>query len=105
MKASPVSRIAGTVRQPHDKPAGRAERASIVAPARRSKAARRKAAAKRTDDGLPVLSFRSLIDELAILTRNTMAMADSTNASFILYPEPTAIQARAFQLLGVATKM
>jgi len=89
----------------HDKPAAQAERASIVAPARRSKAARRKAATKRTDDGLPVHSFRSLIDELATFTRNTMAMADQTDVSFVLYPEPTSIQARAFDLLGVAAKM
>ena len=50
-------------------------------------------------------SFRSLIDELATFTRNTMAMADHSDASFVLYPEPTSIQARAFELLGVAVKM
>ncbi len=89
----------------HDKPAAQVERASIVAPATRSKAARRKAATKRTGDGLPVHSFRSLIDELATLTRNTMAMAEQTDVSFVLYPEPTASQARAFELLGVPFKM
>jgi len=89
----------------HDKPAAQAARASIVAPARRSTAARRKAATKRTDDGLPVHSFRSLLHDLATLTHNTMAMADHTEATFVLYPEMTPIQARAFQLLGLAPKM
>ena len=89
----------------HDKAAADAERASIVAPAVRSAAASRKAAGKRTDDGLPVLSLRSLIDDLATVTRNTMAMPDHPDARFVLYPQLTPVQARAFQLLGTAVKM
>ena len=89
----------------HDKPAAQAERASIVAPAARSAAARRKAATKRTDDGLPAHSFRSLLQDLATLTHSTMAMADHTDVTFVLYPESTPIQARAFHLLGLAPKM
>ena len=89
----------------HDKPAGEAERRSVVAPAQRSKAARRKAASKRTDQGLPVLSFRCLLDALATLTHNTMAMPQHPEATFVLHPEMTAVQARAFELLGVSTKM
>ena len=89
----------------HDKPAGEAERRSVVAPAQRSKAARRKAASKRTDQGLPVLSFRCLLDELATLTHNTMAMPQHPEATFVLHPEMTAVQVRAFELLGVSTKM
>lgn len=82
-----------------------AARSSIVAPAKRSAAARRKAASKRTDDGLPVHSFRSLITELATFTRNTMALASAPNDTFLLYPQPTAIQARSFQLLGVPARL
>ena len=89
----------------HDKPAGEAERRSVVAPAQRSKAARRKAARKRTDQGLPVQSFRCLLDELATLTHNTMAMPQHPEATFVLHPEMTAVQAGAFELLGVSTKM
>jgi len=89
----------------HDKAAADAERASIVAPAVHSAAARRKAAGKRTDDGLPVLSFRSLIDDLATVTRNTMAMPDHPDATFVLYPQLTPVQTHAFQLLGTAVKM
>jgi hypothetical protein len=57
---------------------------------------------KQTDDGLPVHSFRSLLDDLATVTHDTMAMAQNPDASFVLYPQLTQIQARAFQLLDVA---
>ena len=88
----------------HDPQAAEAARRSIVAKARRSEAAQRKAATKHTDDGLAVHSFRSLLDDLATVTRNTMAMAQSPDASFVLYPQLTQIQTRAFQLLDVAVK-
>jgi transposase len=89
----------------HDKAAAEAARTSIVAKAKRSKAADRKALTKRTDDGLPVHSFRSLLGDLATVTRNTMAMAGQPDATFMLYPQLTPVQARAFQLLGVAVKV
>jgi hypothetical protein len=88
----------------HDTNAAEAARTSIVAKAQRSEAAQRKAATKHTDDGLPVHSFRSLLGDLATVTRNTMAMAQTPDASFVLYPQLTQIQARAFQLLNVAVK-
>jgi len=56
----------------HDPAAGEALRASPVAKAQPSPAAKRKAKTKRTDDGLPVHSFRSLLADLATLTRNTV---------------------------------
>jgi hypothetical protein len=89
----------------HDPQAAADARASIVAPAERSPAALRKAATKRTDDDLPVHSFRSLLDDLATCTRNTMALADDPDQTFLLYPQLTPIQARAFQLLGLQHKM
>ena len=85
----------------HDKAAAHAARSSIVAKAERSDAADRKAATKRTHDGLPVHSFRSLLADLATVTRNTMAMVQSPHATFVLYPKLTPVQDRAFQLLGV----
>ncbi len=52
-------------------PAGAdAERTSVVAPARVSASARRKAARTCTDDGMPVQSFRTLMKDLATLTKN-----------------------------------
>jgi len=89
----------------HDKAAAQAARRSIVAKAERSDTADRKAATKRTHDGLPVHSFRSLLADLATVTRNTMAMAQSRDATFVLYPNLTAVQDRAFQLLGANVKL
>jgi Transposase DDE domain len=89
----------------HDKAAAEATRTSIVAKAKRSTAAERKALTKRTDDGLPVHSFRSLLGDLATVTRNTMAMAAQPNATFVLYPQLTPVQARAFKLLEVAVNL
>jgi transposase len=89
----------------HDKAAAEAARSSIVAKAKRSKAADRKALTKRTDDGLPVHSFRSLLGDLATVTQNKMAMVGQPDATFVLYPQLTPVQARAFQLLDVAVNL
>jgi len=89
----------------HQRAEAAAARSSIVAPAQRSKAARRKAATKRTADGLPVHSFQSLLAELATFTRNTMAMAAAPQDTFLLYPQPTPTQVRTFQLLAVQPRL
>jgi Transposase DDE domain len=89
----------------HDKVAAEAARASIVAKAGRSDAADRKAATKRTHDDLPVHSFRSLLADLATITRNTMAMTQSLDAAFVLYPKLTPAQDHAFHLLGVPVRL
>jgi Transposase DDE domain len=83
----------------HDRAAAEAQRASPVARARPSPAARRKAASKRTDDGLPVHSFRSLLDDLATLTRNTVRFG--RGHTMILLATPTATQRRALERLDV----
>jgi transposase len=89
----------------HDKASADAARASIVAKAERSQAADVKVAAKRTEDGLAVHSFRSLLGDLATVTRNTMGLDGQSSATFTLYPQLTQVQARAFQLLGVAVNL
>jgi transposase len=89
----------------HDKTSADAGRISIVAKAKRSKAADRKACTQRTHDGLPIHSFRSLLGDLATVTRNTMALEGQPEATFLLYPDLTAVQARAFQLLDVEVKL
>jgi len=89
----------------HDRPAAEAARNSVVAKATRSQAARQKVASKRTDDDLPVHSFQSLLADLATVTRNTMTMANSPEHSFLLYPQLTPVQQRAFDLLGVLIKL
>jgi transposase len=89
----------------HDKAAVQSARRSIVAKAERSDAADKKAATKRTHDDLPVHSFRSLLADLATVTRNTMAMAHSPETTFVLYPKFTPLQERAFQLLETEVRM
>jgi hypothetical protein len=89
----------------HDKVAAEAARTSIVAKAKRSSAAKRKALEKRTHDGLPVHSFRSLLGDLATVTRNTMAMVGQPDATFVLYPKLTPVQARAFKLLEITVNL
>ena len=84
--------------QDDDPVAGDARRASIVQPAQRSPAAEAKARRKRTTDGTPVQSFRSLMRNLATLTKNKVEMA---GVRFERLACPTPLQQRAFDLLGV----
>jgi len=87
----------------HD-PVGReAQRTSPVAKAKPSAAARDKARSKLTDPAhgprLPVHSLRTLLADLATLTRNNARIAGSKLT--ILLADPTQVQRRAFELLGV----
>jgi hypothetical protein len=75
--------------------------ADPVAKATRSTAAQRKAQTKRTGAGEPCHSYRSLIAELATLTRNTIRLADS-GASFDRLSEPNPTQTRALELAAQA---
>jgi hypothetical protein len=83
----------------HDRGQAEAQRNSPVAKAKVSAAARRKASTKRTDDGLPVHSFRSLLADLATLTRNLVRFGKGHTVAMLA--TPTAAQERAFTLLGV----
>jgi hypothetical protein len=85
----------------HDRAGAEAARSSIVAKAERSDAGERKAATKRTEDGLPIHSFRSLLTDLATITRNIMAISKAEDATLVLYPRLTPVQERAFELLRV----
>jgi hypothetical protein len=83
----------------HDKQAADSQRASPVAAARVSPAARAKAATKRSADGQPVHSFATLLADLANLTRNTVRFGDALPVTVL--SRPTTVQQRAFQLLGL----
>jgi hypothetical protein len=91
--------LASVLFDDHDRPAGEALRASPVAKARPSPAAKRKAKTKQTDDGLPVHSFRSLLADLATLTRNTVRFGRA--ATFPVLATPTQVQRRVLDLLGL----
>ena len=72
----------------------------VVAPARRSASALAKAQTQRLPDGTAVHSFRSLLTQLATLTKNTVRVPTST-VTFDKLTVPTPLQARALQLLGL----
>lgn len=84
----------------HEREAAAAARRSIVAPAKRSKAAEHKASAKRTEADEPVHSFETLLADLATLCLNTIR-TKGTGAEFEVLTQPTPNQRRTFDLLGV----
>ena len=84
-----------------DHEAAAAMRASIVAKAERSDAARRKQTTGRTDDGLPVHSFQTLLADLATYSRIQATTALNQKYVFTLHTRPTQTQQRAFDLLGI----
>jgi transposase len=73
-----------------------------VAPAKPTRQTRRKAARKTNDDGLPVQSFRSLLDHLASVVRNRCRRPDAPadEATWDMTTKPDALQQRAFDLLS-----
>src|SRR5512147_1133325 len=84
----------------HHRPAAAAARPSPVAAAEVSPAARAKVRTRKTDDSAPVHSFRTLLADLATLTRNTVRFGN--NLPMTVLSRPTPPQQRAFDLLGVA---
>jgi transposase len=84
----------------NDKPAATAKRTDPVAAAQRSDQALTKAARKRTPDDTPVHSFTSLLDDLATICANHIQPTDDLPA-FTKITNPTPLQRRAFDLLGV----
>jgi len=82
-----------------DPAAAAAQRSSPVAKAKTSPQARAKAARKRTADNQPVHSFRTLLQDLANLTRNSVRFGD--NLPVTCLARPTPIHAKAFQLLRI----
>ncbi|MGO9741074.1 MAG: hypothetical protein ACLPN5_06090 [Roseiarcus sp.] len=76
------ARLAPMLYDDDDKEAAEALRASLVAKAERSPAALAKSATGRTEDGLPVHSFQSLLADLATLARNTIVTSIAPNRPF-----------------------
>ncbi len=71
-----------------------------VAPAQRSAAAEQKAATHQLADGTPVHSFRTLLQDLSAVVRNTCRTRDHEDApTFTVTTTPTPEQRRAYDLL------
>lgn len=84
--------------QDHDRANAAQQRTSVVAKAEISPAARRKEACGRTEEGLPVHSFRTLLADLANATRTRVRVGEH---AFDKLAHLTPLQERAFQLLEV----
>ena len=72
-----------------------------VSPAARSQAARKKVATKRLDDGSRAHSFRTLLDHLGEIVKNTCRYVDSKpdSPTFDMVTSPNPTQLRALELL------
>jgi len=87
-----------------DKGTARARRRSVVAPAQRSATAVDKARTKKTQEGTPVHSFQTLLQDLATLAKNRVKPKLKDAATFAMLTVPTALQRRAFELLKVSLR-
>ena len=94
-------RLAPLLFQEEDPAAARAARSSVVAPAVRSPQTRAKTAARKTEDGLPLHSYATLLRNLGALSRLTMRFP-GTEHTFDQITDLTPVQSRAFDLLGVS---
>ncbi|WP_420431332.1 IS1634 family transposase [Candidatus Poriferisocius sp.] len=94
-------RLAPLLFQDDEKEGAREERASPVAPARVSASAKSRADSKLTADGLPVHSFRTLMEDLATLTLNEVSLPGNPELALPLLAVPTQLQNRAFELLNI----
>ena len=73
-----------------------------VAPAQPSPAAHQKKARRLTADGLPIHSFHTLLAALGTRCRNRCRVTSGLEGlTFCQLTEPTPLQQRAFQLLGL----
>ena len=99
----------GLLRQPEtgrygdftERAAAQAQRDSPVEPAQVSPWAQAKAGRKRTTEGLPAQSLRTLLLHLGTLTRNYVTLVQDDQHEFPMAARPTALQANAFALLDV----
>ena len=98
-------RLAPILFDEDDKPQAQAARKSMVAPAQRSPSAELKALTKHTREGSKVHSFQTLLRDLATIVKNKIQPTDKSIAAFDLLTQPTAIQQRAFDLLGVPLRL
>lgn len=85
----------------HEREAAEANRKSIVSPAPRSQAAKRKEQDRRTPEGLPVQSFQCLLKDLATLCKNRVRWSSHSEVEFERVTLPTKLQRHVFKLLGL----
>ncbi|HWT77471.1 MAG TPA: IS1634 family transposase [Candidatus Methylomirabilis sp.] len=78
------------------------ERRDPIGPAKPSQSAQEKKSSHQTRDGIAVHSFETLMADLATRARVTYSLRSGDSSPiFKQVPEPTAPQARAYELLGL----
>jgi transposase len=78
-----------------------------VAPAKSSIEAKRKKSSRKTADGLPIHSFKTLLEELGMYMRNYCTIKElhmESNLSVNRYTELSPVQKRTFELLNLCTQ-
>jgi transposase len=96
------SKLAPMLFDDDDRETAETLRSSIVAPAKVSPSAQRKAATLRTPDDLPVHSFQTLLADLATLTKNRIQPKLPGSLPFEMLTRPTVLQQKCLSLLSVA---
>jgi transposase len=86
----------------HDPHAAQKRGESLIRGTHRSEAADKKARTKRTEDDFPVHDFRSLLANLATITKNSIQPRCDNAPTFDRTTLPTEFQQRALDLLGVS---
>ena len=94
-------RLAPMLFEDDDREGARARRSSPVEKAEVSESAKAKADTKLTPDGLPVHSFRTLLDDLSAMALNQLRLPGHGESLLTVVTTPTRVQKRAFELLGV----
>ncbi len=94
-------RLAPLLFEEEDRAGARALRQSPVEKAQVSARTKAKAARKRTAEGFPVHSLRTLLADLGTLTLNQVTLPDAPDHPFPMFAKPTPLQRKAFDLLGV----
>ncbi len=93
-------RLAPMLFEDENREAASREKQTPVEPAITSQGARQKIASKKTEDGLPVHSFRTLLEDLATLSVIGVSLPSHPEATVPVIAPPTPVQQRAFDLLN-----
>ena len=94
-------RLAPMLFEDDDREGARARRSSPVEKAEVSESAKAKAGTKLTHDGLPVHSFRTLLDDLSGMALNLLRLPSHAETLLTVVTAPTQVQKRTLDLLGV----
>ena len=87
-----------------DRAGAEKKRETPVEKAMVSDSAKAKSGTKKTASGFCVHSFRTLMADLATLSLNEVTLPGSPDHRFPVITEPTALQEKAFELLGIDPK-